>query len=140
MAKMKFENNWRQKTLENLERDNWGNPPTDQSHLVVRTMELRRVPLDQFTTEDLRIMIGQEFGLFYLLPLAFEKLRKDLFAEGEFYPGDLLNMALKIKHSFWTQHQDYWKQLDEMIKDRVGELKDYKPSLSLDNFYLTTYS
>ena len=140
MAKMKFENNWRQKTLENLERDNWGNPPTDQSHLVIRTMELRRVPLEQFTTEDLRIMIGQEFGLFYLLPLAFEKLRKDLFAEGDFYPGDLLNMALKIKHSFWTQYQDYWKQLDEMIKDRAGELKDYKPKLSLDNFYLTTYS
>lgn len=139
MTKMKFENNWRQKTLENLEKDNWGGPPTDDGHLVRRTMELRRIPLDQFTTEDLRIMIGQEFGLFYLLPLAFETLKKDLFAEGDFYPGDLLSMMLKIKHGFWIEHQEYWKQLNELIKSRVEELKEYRPRLSLDTFYSTTY-
>ena len=48
---MKLGNNWRQKTLENLEKDYWGNPSYD-SHLVKRCHELRKIPLDSFTTED----------------------------------------------------------------------------------------
>jgi hypothetical protein len=136
---MKLENNWRQKTLENLEKENWGDPSPDDGHLVRRTMELRRVQLEKFSTEDLRIMIGQEFGLLYLLPLAFETLKRDLLVEGDYYPGDLLNMTLKIKHSFWLQHQQYWKQLNDLIKDRIEELREYRPRLSLDTFYSTTY-
>ena len=66
---MKLENNWRQKTLENLEKDFWGKPDYD-SHLVTRCHELTKLPLDNFTTEDLRIMIGQQISLDYLIPLA----------------------------------------------------------------------
>ena len=91
---MKLENNWRQKTLENLEKDFWGKPDFD-SHLVTRCYELRKLPLDNFTTEDLRIMIGQEIGLDYLIPLAIEVLTIDLFAEGDFFEGDLLKNVLE---------------------------------------------
>lgn len=136
---MKLENNWRQKSIENLEKDNWGDPSIEDGYLVRRTMELRRVPLDEFQIEDLRIMIGQEFGLFYLLPLAFEVLQKDLFAEGDFYPGDLLNMTLQIKHAFWAKHQSYWRQLDSLIKNRLEVLRGYRPKLAVETFYSTTY-
>ena len=136
---MKLENNWRSKTLENLEKDNWGPPSLDDGLLVQRTMELRRIPLDQYFIEDLRIMIGQEFGLSYLLPIALEALEKNLFAEGEYFPGDLLNMVLQIKHSFWVENKVYWRQLDELIKGRMAELKEHKPSLHLDCFYSSKY-
>ena len=52
----------RQKSLQELEQDNWGEPPYN-SYLVTTIHRLRRKPLAEFATEDLRIMIGQRIGL-----------------------------------------------------------------------------
>jgi CDI immunity proteins len=122
---MKLEKNWRQKTLENLEKDFWGNPEYD-SHLVTRCHELRKLSLDNFTTEDLRIMIGQEIGLDYLIPLALEVLTIDLFSEGDFYEGDLLKNVLIVKTEFWNNNKDYWATLNDLIKDRRSEIIAHK--------------
>jgi len=122
---MKLENNWRQKTLENLEKDFWGKPDYD-SHLVTRCHELRKLPLDNFSTEDLRIMVGQEIGLDYLIPLALEVLTIDLFAEGDFFEGDLLKNVLTIKTEFWNNNKNYWATLDNLIKDRRSEIIAHK--------------
>jgi len=86
---MKLENNWCYKTIENLEKDKWPQHDFD-SFLVRRTQELRKIPLNELTTEDLRIMIGQQIGLDYLVPLALETLTQDIWAEGDFFEGDLL--------------------------------------------------
>ncbi len=122
---MKFENNWRQKTLENLEKDYWDNPDYD-SHLVRRCHELRKLTLDNFTTEDLRIMIGQQISLDYLIPLALEVLTVDLFAEGDFFEGDLLKNVLSIKTDFWDSNKNYWLTLDNLIQDRRSEINAHK--------------
>lgn len=97
---------WKQNTLENLEKDYWENPKYC-SHLVKRCHELRKVPLGEFSTEDLRIMIGQGIGLTYLIPLALEVLTKDLFAEGDFFEGDLLKNVLRIDTVFWDMNENY---------------------------------
>ena len=122
---MKLENNWRQKTLENLEKDYWDNPSYD-SHLVKRCYGIRKIPLDSFTTEDLRIMIGQQIGLDYLIPLALETLTIDLFAEGDFFEGDLLKNVLSIETQFWNNNKSYWLTLDNLIKDRRSEIENKK--------------
>lgn len=122
---MKLENNWRQKTLENLEKDYWGNPNYD-SHLVRRCHELRKLPLDSFKTEDLRIMIGQQISLDYLIPLALEVLKIDLFAEGDFFEGDLLKNVLSIDTDFWNKNKNYWTALNNLIKDRRSEIIAHK--------------
>jgi hypothetical protein len=122
---MKLENNWRQKTLENLEKDFWGKPDYD-SYLVTRCHELRKLPLDGFTTEDLRIMIGQQISLDYLIPLALEVLTIDLFAEGDFFEGDLLKNVLAIETAFWNENKNYWATLANLIKDRRGEITAHK--------------
>jgi hypothetical protein len=99
-----LENNWRQKTIENLEKEVWQHFDSD-SYLIKRTKELRKVQLDTFTTEDLRIMIGQQIGLNYLIPLALETLTTDLFAEGDFFEGDLLKNVLAIRTEFWNNNK-----------------------------------
>ena len=86
----KFENNWKSKTVENLENDFWGEP-MDDSHLVLTCHRLRKKPLGDFETEDLRIMIGQNIGLKYFIPLAIDTLLDNVLAEGNLYEGDLLN-------------------------------------------------
>ena len=119
---MTLENNWRHKTIENLEKKNFGDPNNAPTNMVKRCLELCRLPLDNFTVEDLRLMIGQQFGLPYLIPLALEHLNKDIFIEGDFFPGDLLKNVLAIDKVFWKDNKYLWTQLNELIKDRSGEL------------------
>ena len=130
---MKLENNWQQKTLENLEKRNIDKPTFD-SYLVRRCFELYKVPLEEFTTEDLRIMIGQQIGLDYLIPLAIETLKKDLFAEGDYYEGDLLKNVLEIDTTFWNSNRKHWQTLNELIVDRRDEIKKAKfETINFDN-------
>ena len=72
------------RTLEELEGDVWGEPVYD-SGLVTTCYRLRKKPLGEFRTEDLRIMIGQQISLPILLPRAIGVLRREPLAEGHFY-------------------------------------------------------
>lgn len=101
-------------TLEELERERWGEP-TWPSHLLTECHRLRKVPLKEFTVENLRIMIGQELSLPYLLPLAFEKLEANPFAQGDFFPGDLLLTVLRVKSEFWQAHPDLFDELSDLM-------------------------
>ena len=85
------------KTLEELEGEDWGKPEF-KSNLVITTHRLRKKPIDEFTNEDLRIMLGQGFGLPYLLPLALKVLEKNPLADGDLYEGDLLQNTLIHAH------------------------------------------
>jgi len=102
------------KTLEELDAENWAEPDYP-SYLVTTCHRLRRVPLGNFVTEDLRIMIGQQIGLKYLLPLALDRLEEDPFAEGDFYPGDLLRSVLGVNLAFWQGHPDLRQRMDAII-------------------------
>src|SRR5438046_2491656 len=87
-------------TLEKLERLVWEEPNSD-SHLVTTCHRLRKKPIDEFTVEDLRIMIGQKIGLPYLLPRAIAVLEREPLVDGDFYPGDLLANAIACNE--WLQ-------------------------------------
>ena len=129
----KIENNWRSKTLENLEKEYW-DEPTYNSHLVITCYGLRKKPLVDFTVEDLRIMIGQNIGLKYLIPLALEKLNEDVLAEGDLFEGDLLNSVLTRDKGFWRNENDLFNSLEDIISKNEDKLKDQQPKL-LDTFY-----
>jgi len=101
------------KSLQDLEQADWGEPTYD-SYLVKTVHRLRRVPLRKFGVEDLRIMIGQKIGLVYLVPLALNELRKCPLAEGDYYPGDLLNMVLRTDPQLWREHPDWRAEVREI--------------------------
>lgn len=132
---MKLENNWRQKSLESLENKTWQTLSTEEDSYLIRTCSsLRKTQLKDFTTEDLRIMIGQEIGLYYLMPLAIETLTENLFAEGDYYEGDLLKCVLDVDTKFWDDNKDYWQQINDLIKDRRQEIIKMKfDSSKFDN-------
>jgi hypothetical protein len=93
------------KNLSELERDVWDSPEFD-SHVVTECHRLRFVALKDFTIEDLRLMIGQNIGLDYLVPLALEHLETNPLIGGDLYPGDLLKNVIGIPKTFWTEHFD----------------------------------
>ena len=109
----------RTKSLQQLEQHDLGEATFD-SYLVTTCHRLRRKPLDEFTVEDLRIMIGQKIGLPYLLPIALERLKDDPLAAGDYYPGDLLAMVVSADDSFWSTRPDLFRQIREIVR-RVQE-------------------
>ena len=66
-----------------------------------RCHALFRVPLGEFSDEDLRIMIGQNLGLRYLIPIALDRLQKNPWRAGDMYEGDLLAAVLRSSEGFW---------------------------------------
>jgi CDI immunity proteins len=120
-----------QKTLEELEQDFWGDPKLN-SRLILRCHDLRKKPVGKFMIEDLRRMIGQQIGLIYLLPLAIEKLKENLFAEGDYYPGDLLKMILDVDIEFWKNNKELWIEIDTLINNNMSQILEMK--ISIDTF------
>jgi hypothetical protein len=99
-----LENNWKFKSLVNLQKlTNFSVSKDPPTRLVRRCEELHLIPFNEYSIEDMRLMIGREFALEYLIPLAIEKLHEDILAEGGFYPGHLLSALLRINQAFWKQ-------------------------------------
>lgn len=92
-------------TLEELEGDRWPEPDLD-SHLVLECHRLRKLQLRLFTIENLRIMLGQDIGSRYLVPIALERLEAEPLAAGDFYAGDLLCNVLSLPQAFWSDHPE----------------------------------
>lgn len=126
----KVENNWRNKTLDYLEKDEWKLLAQSDDRLIDRVMALRKVPLNKFSIEDLRLMIGQEIGLSHLIPLAVEKLKDDLFAEGDFYEGDLLQNVLRVTANFWQDYKNLWVTLNDLLDNNLAEVTERKIDVS----------
>jgi len=104
------------KTLQDLENDDWGEP-TYPSHLVTECHRLRRVPLREFTVEDLRIVIGQSFSLTYLMPLALDILENDPWVSGDYFEGDLLLNAVRADPEYWKNHPALATRMDTIVTD-----------------------
>ena len=68
-------------------------------------------------------MIGQDIGLEYLVPLALERLQAEPYAEGDFYPGDLLVDVLHSDAQFWRRSQELRQQLVAITERAIGPPK-----------------
>jgi hypothetical protein len=115
----------RTKTLDELEGHVWGPPTYDSQQLVQTCHRLRTKPIGDFTTEDLRIMIGQSIGLPYLLPIAVERLEQNPWLAGDMYPGDLLKMAAKAAFS-WRTRKDLAARMRAIIEKALADLPRFE--------------
>ena len=89
--------------------------PTYDSYLTGNCYRLRKKPIGEFSVEDLRIMIGQNIGLFFLVPIALDVLEREPLAQGDFYSGDLLCALVRADYGYWRRHSDQQERLDEII-------------------------
>lgn len=102
-------------TLDQLEGITSRLPLPDDTSLVTRCLRLRKVPICQFTVENLRLLIGQREGLMFLVPLALEHLESDPLTEGNLYPGDLLCTTLRAGTEFWQRHWDLRGKIETVV-------------------------
>jgi hypothetical protein len=104
-------------TIEKLEGDYWGDEASYPSGLVEAIYRLRKKKLGDFTPEDLRIVIGQNQSLPILMPMAIEVLKDNILAEGDFYPGDLLQNVLTVKSFFWIEYPHLLQSLTDVFEE-----------------------
>ena len=109
-------------SLEKLEGVYWGDA-NFESNLVTQCHELRKIPLQQLTIENLRILIGQKIGIKYLIPIAIDYLEENAWHSGNFYCGDLLENVLKIEISFWNSHPDLFYRLSEIMTEVQSQME-----------------
>jgi hypothetical protein len=107
----KLKSNWQYKSLENLEKEYWGEPPYT-SYLVTRTHAIRKIPLSEFTNSDIAMMLRQKFSLEYLVPLAIERLEADILIDD----GEVMEAMLKIPAEFWSSNKSYWQTIKNLIE------------------------
>lgn len=138
MSKPKLENNWLSETLESLEKDVWGEPEYN-SHLVTTCHRLRKKALNDFETEDLRIMIGQNIGLRYLIPLALDKLDENILADGDLYEGDLLQAVLKSDKEYWKTEKGNWKRMCGIFNRDISLLENHYNTSSIKKEWFSTF-
>lgn len=89
------------KSLEELEGEKWPEPAYFSTKLVERVYRLRQQPLNELEADDVRLLLSQNMGLKYMIPMAVKILAEDPFHEALYYPGDLLWALLKVDPQLW---------------------------------------
>lgn len=115
-------------SLQEIEGDDWGDPPADATRLVRTAHQLRRTPLDELEAEDLRLLISQKIGLDVLVPRTLTLLEQNPLLEGDFYPGDVLAATLKIPSSYWSANPSQLTRIKHIIASL--DSPDLEPDLS----------
>ncbi|MET7988484.1 contact-dependent growth inhibition system immunity protein [Streptomyces sp. NPDC005281] len=87
---------------------------------------MRRRPIGELTVEDMRLLIRQDIGLPYLLPLALEVLRENPMAQGHMYEGDLLSAVFTRNPSLWAAE---FPELGREFRAIVSKLTGLPPDL-----------
>jgi hypothetical protein len=117
------------KTLVDLEGPAWADPDYS-SGMVQRIRALGAVPIGEFSSGDLRLVISQQRGLGYLVPLALDRLENDPLVEGELYPGDLLMALESVPGRMWAEHPEWRERLRAILdqaQSRLRMIPDYDP-------------
>lgn len=103
------------KCLDELEHTDWGEAPLHSTGLIIKAHELRKLPLQLWTNEDLRLMILQQISLEYLIPIALYRLAKNPFSSGDLFVGDLLSTVVRVEGDFWRENGKLHYELDSLI-------------------------
>ncbi len=110
------------RTLDELDPPAWGPPPSDATSLVLQCHKLRRKPLDDFTAEDLEVLIGQKIALRHLVPRALDVLETNPLTEAFYYPGDLMRSVLGVDATYWHDHQTEWLRMHEIVDGLLSDV------------------
>jgi hypothetical protein len=97
--------------------------------MVLRCHALRKVPLSSLSAGDVRVLLGQEVGTRFLLPIALELLELNPLIEGDYYAGDLLANVLRLHTLSWKGDGNSLERASAVARRAVAELSASEESL-----------
>ena len=79
-----------EKSIAELERKHWPKLGPEASHFHRRCYDAVTKPISELSVADLRLLISQDIGLRFVVPITLEIVEKDPLLECEHFKGDLL--------------------------------------------------
>jgi hypothetical protein len=70
---------------------------------------------DDLSVEELRLLIARQKSLPRYVPRALDLLEQNPLAEGDYYPGDLLQAVLNVDVEYWRANREQWERADELV-------------------------
>lgn len=133
-----MQNDFINKTLEELENQCIPIPNRKNvTGLVHRILSLRKKPLKDYTTDDLRTSILQNEGLKYLIPIAIQLIEQDDFwvADEDIYYGALLKSVLLSDKTYWNDHLYHKEKVIYLFNNQLKQkiLDHYEDDNDEDN-------
>lgn len=123
----------RAKTLTQLEGNDWG-LPLYGSYVVTTCHSLRKKPLNELSDEEIRLAIGQQMSLQYLVPIALERLAAYPLAGGDMYEGALYSAVLRVDSAYWRENPQLWERANDLGEIVFGAVEDRKLRREYDEF------
>lgn len=114
-------------TLEELSGTRLPDPGPDATALLRRCYVFARTELAELSNEGVRTLVGQQMFLKWLLPVALERLSKDIWISGDFYRGALLRSVVgSVAHAEASVFLDEIRSLAEtaLADDASSDLPD----------------
>ena len=99
--------------------------------------QVLKKPLADIKVEDLRIMINQNVGLNFLIPIALEELSTNILAEGDYYEGDLLTVVLRVNLEYWQANKDQLNNLRTLFVTNSKLLNNFDTTEDINQGWKT---
>lgn len=109
-------------TIEQIENDYW--PDYDfETSLIRKCHNLRKIEIDKLSTEDVRLLLGQNIGNKIIIPLALDILKINILAEGNYFQCDLLLNLLNSDTEFWKENKNTYNELVGLINKNIRKIQ-----------------
>ena len=110
------------KSIEQFEKDYW-KKPSQSTSLIEKCHNYRKIPVENLSVEQLRLLISQKIGLKYIVPVAIDQLEQNILSEGDYYKGDLLITISKIEKSYFDSNPEQRDKLRLLVSSKQDLLK-----------------
>jgi CDI immunity proteins len=91
--------------------------------LVEKVNAALDVPLKDLKWPQVRLLIGQNIGLEFLMPWAIGAVTKRPLYCAELYDGDLLVTCLRVERDYWIAHMDQWHAMSSVLGQLDSAMK-----------------
>lgn len=121
-------------SIAELEGHTWRGeiPTSENSFLERRFYELHTRKLKDLSVADVDLYVEQQYGLKYVVPLAINILKENVFIATD-YEGALLFNVLNVNPDYWNDNPDQKKEVENLFianryaleeVDLTDEIKD----------------
>jgi hypothetical protein len=131
--------NYINNTLEQLENDYWKDY-NFETNLIKNCHEYRKIKLKDLTVEQIRLLIGQNIGLKYLIPIALDFLDNNILCEGDLYEGGLLSNILKVENEYWLSNYKSYKILINLFEKNIDYINNFDTIKSIKEELFQSYN
>ena len=99
-------------------------PPPYVTPMVEQIEIAYATPLKNLSVDQVRLLVGQQIGLEFVMPRALYELSKNPLVDASYYQGDLLNACLSVDREFWMEHEGHWYDLNTIFEALRETMKD----------------